>query len=248
MFGEKAFENSFNDAIAKYPMRFAQPVFFGDSPATAYRSNLANGTASLLRLGSRYLAITCFHVYDAYRKIRELRPATIFQVGRLGFDPSSHLLSESRELDLAVLDVTPYVREEGDLESGHFFESGSWPPAELSGTEILAFAGFPGVWREQLALSYLRFYSVTCGTAEIASLAERHFYTRLALEEAEVAIRDGLVLGSLGGLSGGPVFAWRPGLVLRAELVGFAIEYQQDLDLLYVRRATSVAEDGQLLT
>jgi len=246
MFGGKAFEDPFNDFIAQFPMRFAQPVFFGDSPAVAYTSNLFNGTATLLSLSGRYLAITCFHVYDAYRRALEHSPATIFQVGRLGFDPRPHLISESASADLAVLDVTPYVKDDGDLAPGQFFAPGSWPPRDLTDSDILAFAGYPGVWREQLALGHLRFYSVTSGTAEIAALGEHHLVTSLALEQAETAIRDGLVIGSLGGLSGGPVFAWRTGLLLQVELIGFATEYQETWDLLYVRRANCLLEDGHI--
>ena len=247
MFGGSAFQNPFNDAIAQYAMRFAQPLFFGHSPAVAYTQSLSNGTASLLKLQGRYLAVTCFHVYDAYRTAKASNPEVIFQIGRLGFDPAAHLLSESAALDLAILNVTPLVREDGDLHPGDFFEASTWPPGDLADTDLLAFAGYPGVWRNQLALGYLRFYAVTSGTAEIAALGESHLVTRMAFDEAEVAIRDGLVLGSLGGLSGGPVFVWRPGVLLLTELVGFATEYQDDLDLLYVRRANCLLENGVIV-
>lgn len=242
-----AFEDPFNNFVALYAMRFAQPLFFGQSPATAYSAKLSSGTASLLKLQGRYLAITCHHVFDAYRAMRSKDPQTIFQIGRQAFDPVSHLVSESQEQDIVVLDVSSFVREGTDLESGHFFEPLNWPPGNLQEGDLLAFAGFPGVWRQQLEIGYLRFYSVTSGTSEIAALGERHLVTRLALDECESAIRDGLVIGSLGGLSGGPVFVWRPGAILRTELVGFATQYQESFDLLYVRRATCISEDGRIV-
>jgi hypothetical protein len=215
MFGGPAFQDPFNDFVAQYAMRFAQPLFFGQSPAAAYTTMLSNGTATLVKLEGRYLAITCHHVYAAYRSAKAADPGTIFQIGRLEFDPMLYLVSQSRAQDLIILDVSSFVREAGYLESGQFFEASHWPPGDLHESDLLAFAGFPGIWRQQLELGFLRFYSVTSGTSEIAALGEYHLFTRLAIAECESAIRDGLVLGSLGGLSGGPVFAWRPGLLLQ---------------------------------
>lgn len=155
------FETPFQDVVAKYAMGFAQPVFFGDSPAQAYSAQLFNGTASLLRLGERYLAVTCAHVLEGFRSERARSAATIFQIGRQSLDPEPFLASESSALDLAVLDVSPLVRDGGDLEPANFSVALQWPPGDLVETDILAFAGFPGVWRDQLALGYLRFYAVT---------------------------------------------------------------------------------------
>jgi hypothetical protein len=56
-----------------------------------------------------------------------------------------------------------------------------------------------------------------------------------------------LDLRPLGGLSGGPVFVWRRGVIARAELIGFIKEYQENLDLLYVRRANCITVDGILV-
>ena len=85
------------------------------------------------------------------------------------------------------------------------------------------------------------------GPAAVASLGESHLQTRLDLSESISVLRDGLVLGDLGGLSGGPVMVWRTGPVLHAELVGVAVEYQESLDLLYVRRATCLDRNGSLV-
>ncbi len=243
----QSFETPFEDVVAKYAMTFAQPVFFGDSPAHAYAARLFNGTASLLLLGDRYLAITCAHVLNGFRAQRASESRTVFHIGRQNLDPERFVISESTTLDLAVFDVTTLVAEGGLLEPSNFSVASQWPPGDVSEKDILAFAGFPGVWREQLALGYLRFYAVTVGTADVASVSEKSLMTRLDLAESVSVIREGLVLGSIGGLSGGPVFAWRSGPVLRAELVGFAVEYQETFDLLCVRRATCLDANGILL-
>jgi len=180
MYSDPAFQDRFNDVIAKYAMSFAQPLFFGDSPAVAYSSRLNNATASLIKLKERYLAVTCQHVFHAYREAKAVRDATIFQIGRAAFPPLPCVLSESKSQDLVVLDVSTHVGEGKDLEPSHFYDPGVWPPAAIGQHDLLAFAGFPGVWREQLAVGHLRFYSVTSGTAEVETAGEYHLTQRVS--------------------------------------------------------------------
>src|SRR5439155_8915756 len=65
-----SFANPFFDEISKYPGRFATPVFFGESPYASYAAGLSNGTASLVKLQNRFLAVTCQHVLQVYRRAR----------------------------------------------------------------------------------------------------------------------------------------------------------------------------------
>jgi hypothetical protein len=51
-------------------------------------------------------------------------------------------------------------------------------------------------------------------------------------------------MGSLGGLSGGPVLAWRKTPILIAELVGFIYKYHDGFDLMYVRAAKVIRQDA----
>ncbi len=90
-------------------------------------------------------------------------------------------------------------------------------------------------------------HSFASGASPIRSVHSTYFYTRL---EIDSAIRAGVGrhdLGPLSGLSGGPVFVWRRGPVLRAELVGFVTEYAKEYDLFHVRRSTCIASDGTLI-
>jgi hypothetical protein len=53
-----SFDNPFFDQITRYPVQFAAPVFFGDSPNISNSASLNNGTAALVKLGDKYLAVT----------------------------------------------------------------------------------------------------------------------------------------------------------------------------------------------
>jgi hypothetical protein len=99
-----SFENPFFDQMAKYPVRFSIPVFFGESPLSSYVASLNNATGTLIKLGGKYLALTCEHVLRAFRELRNGK--TVFQFGSLAIDPDEQLIAENRNYDLAVFDVT----------------------------------------------------------------------------------------------------------------------------------------------
>jgi hypothetical protein len=238
-----SFANPFFDEISKYPVRFATPVFFGESPYSSYAASLKNGTATLLKLQNRFLGVTCHHVLDSYRGLKAAQH-TIFQLGPVQIDPDKYLISEDRNCDLAIIDLTLFVGTVPGLTEAHFVQPTTWPPREVSKGDVLCLAGFPGIWREQEDLGHLRFYSFSSGTGEVLSVGEDHIVTTVQIKDCITQINHGRVWGSLGGLSGGPVFVWRKTPLLVAELVGFIYEYQESLDLMLVRAAKVLREDG----
>jgi hypothetical protein len=243
-----SFRDPFHEQIARYAVRFAQPVFFGQSPVAAYSATLASGTGSLLRFADKFVGVTCHHVLASYRKQREADPATIFHFGEIQINPEQYIIAENAHLDLVTFDLTSFVGTVEQMTPHKFVDPIRWPPAALTTDDVIAFAGFPGIWREQVSRGYLRFYSFSSGASPVETIGDQHLVTRIEAEQCVAAIRNGFVLGSLGGLSGGPVFVWRTTPILFPELIGFAIEYQESLDLLYIRRATCLDGAGGILT
>ena len=72
-------------------IKFAVPVFFGDSPNSSYSASLKNGTATLLKLGDRFFGVTCHHVLEGFRQYREAKDG-FFQLGPIHIDPEQHLI------------------------------------------------------------------------------------------------------------------------------------------------------------
>src|ERR1019366_268713 len=237
------FSNPFFDQIAKYPVQFAQPVFFGESPHSSSAAGLNNGTATLLKLEDRFLGVTCQHVLDGYRRSKATRN-TFFQLGPVALDPEKFLISEDRDRDLAILDLTSFVGVVPGLPDAKFVQPLKWPPSEVSMNDILCLGGYPGVWREQVGAGHLRFYSFSTGTGEVLSVRDETVVTTVQLQECITQINNGKVMGSLGGLSGGPMLAWRKTPILIAELVGFIYEYHEGFDLMYVRAAKVIRQDA----
>jgi hypothetical protein len=239
------FKDPFFEQIARYPVRFAHPVFLGESPHLSDVAALASGTGVFLRFGTKLIGVTCEHVLAAFRSRRDMNPGTIFSFGRLVVDVEKHLIQADSSIDLATFDLSALSGRLDD--EGRTVEPAVWPPGDVSPDDVIAFAGYPGLWREQPGLGGLRFYSFSSGASGVASLGSTHMYTRIEIDAMLRAGHGRLDLGPLGGLSGGPVFVWRRGIVVTAELVGFIQEYQESLDLLYIRRAHCIAADGTLV-
>lgn len=240
-----SFANPLYDELSKYAVRFAQPVFFGESPISSYSAKLRNGTVTLLRFQDLFVGVTCQHVLSDYRKMRMIDSKTIFQIGHIQIDPEQHLICEDRYRDLATFNFTSLVGKE--LSEDKFLVPIKWPPGEVSKKDFMCFAGFPGIWREQINLGHLRFYSFSSGASQVYSIGDEHIVTRIQIEQCITEINNGKVLGSLGGLSGGPVLAWRKETLLRAEIIGFIYEYQDSLDLMYIRAAKVMHQDGSFV-
>jgi hypothetical protein len=237
--------NPLFEELARYAGRFAQPVFFAD-PAAEGHGAFKNGSGCFIRLPERTVAVTCHHVLTDYRRRRGNTLSSSFQFGRTRFEPEERLVAVSRELDLAILEVTSLVDVPNGIESASCIIPGTWPPGDLSADDILALAGFPGIGRQHISPDYFRFHLLSVGTSEVASLGANHLVTRIELDKC---ISSGVlpqVTEDLGGMSGGPVFVWRKGLVVTAELVGVMYEYQPSLDLMRVRRLNCIRPDGTL--
>jgi hypothetical protein len=56
-----------------------------------------------------------------------------------------------------------------------------WPARDINSDDVIAFAGFPGYWREQRGRGGLTFYSFSSGASAIASLGPAHLYTRIQM-------------------------------------------------------------------
>lgn len=239
-------DRDLGSALTQFPTEFMEPVFIGDPPLSKIHPRCASGTAALMRLGKKYLALTCQHVLQAYRDLAG-RPRH-FQIGHLSLDPESQLLSEDKRLDLAVIELHSDqlldIGKDTGIPESRFFGPRSWPPDPFQHDDVISFAGFPGEWREQAGLRSFDTYMFSHGAALVHSVSGSHFVTRLELDRVETYF--GMMdLPNIAGMSGGPVFRWRR-TSLEPQLVGIIFEYQDSFDLLYARCTSVIPADGQL--
>jgi len=232
-------------AVLNFAARFSIPVYFGHkTPQLRVVGN--NGTGAFVRMNSRFIGITCFHIIDAYRKRRAAGEADFFYFGDVPIDPEGLLISQSERLDLVTFDFQNLVGRSPRFAPENFYVPHRWPPSEVELGNLIVLVGFPGVWTEQTGLFHLEFSAYSFGGI-IDSFGEEHIYTRLLPGESIAILQQKPGPESVGGISGAPVFLWRESPIWAAELVGFVKEYQESLDLLYIRRATSLDDDGKVL-
>jgi hypothetical protein len=234
----------FDLELSRYAAKFARAVYIGGPPPFSPSTYMASATMTLLKFGGLFIGITCQHVLVRYRELLETHANIIFQVGQAQFNPVQYLIAEDKERDLVTIDVTSFVNKIEEGRKSSFIEPVSWPPGEVSEKDVICLAGFPGIWREKLSLGHLRFFSFSTGATFVQSVGDERFAVRPKAEEGIVTIDRGMVLGSLGGMSGGPVFCWRKKGLLWAEFVGFIYEHQETFDIMLVRAAKVLNRDG----
>lgn len=234
--------------LAKYPLRFSTPVFFGDFPRNNNPAKINNGSASLLNFGNGPLAITCFHVLNHYRSRIENGDKCLFQIGPCRLDPLNQLISENKELDIAVISLSEKQASEitkNDVISSSFFQPICWPANPISKDEYIAFGGFPGKWRTQLTGGALEFGTYSSGGSRVDTVGNTYFITQFEREYwiQSLGLKDPVDLTELGGLSGGPAFVSRG---LYFDFIGIIYQFSSDYELLYLRNSNILRSDGQI--
>jgi hypothetical protein len=230
----------------KFPLKFAIPAYFGARPRPGTPVTVNSGTASLIRVSGQPFALTCSHVLEGYRQ-RLAEGDCIFQLGNCELDPMAQLKAEDKDLDYALIGLTEaQVREvakpDGPFDGTFFCDIGQWPPGEVKEGDFVAFGGFPGALRKAASFDELSFGSFSSGASRVTSTHEDHLVSQF---EREFWVTHGheAVPESIGGMSGGPVFAIRISAeteILTYEFVGHITEIHESYELLYVRLARTL--------
>jgi len=235
------------ETMAKFPLRFAKAILFGDGPVRHHRPEMRSATASLLDLGHGPLAVTCHHVIEEYRAQVAQQPGRLFQIGNCRLDPLQQLIFDDERFDVAVIALTAAqarkVTDGGDIGSS-FFQPATWPPAPVCEGDYVSFGGFPGEWRTADGIDSVTFSSYSNGASRVTVVRDSYFVSQFEREYwvSSFQHRDAADLRRLGGLSGGPAFALRG---LHYDFVGMVYEFSEDYELLYFRHANILGQDGR---
>lgn len=110
-----------------------------------------NATATLIEVNSRHLAITNYHILQAYRLALAADANTIFQIGGNIIDPLEHCWDAEQDKDLLVLDVSGFnfarQSHESDIPTVAFLKPAVWPAPEAVEGDDVVFGGFPELYR-----------------------------------------------------------------------------------------------------
>jgi hypothetical protein len=239
---------SLGEEMAKFPVRFATPLYFGAPPSPEYPVDVNNGTASLLKRCDDHLVVTCSHVIAEYRCKRKEVSGCLFAVGNCYFDPLAQILAEDSVIDFAILQITPEQAKEitqgSDGIGETFYELNPNSPTPVKVGDFVAYGGFPGETRQLRSLKELNFGSYSSGACRVTDVYsdyitcefEREYWIK-HFPEAEPE--------SLGGLSGGPAFLihYGPASLMSYEYAGLIYQMHKSTESLYIRQAHAVPLD-----
>jgi len=206
---------------------------------------LYNGTATLLELGSKKVAITCAHVLEKYTDLRRSERKAIFQIGNIKLDPISQLIAEDHKTDLATILLSDEQAGVMEKNGRQFFLPVSWPPGLIKEGDWVALGGYPGILRKQVSWNELDLIGYSVGATPVTSVTEEKLGCRFERERWVWGYRsEGMrEPENLGGLSGGPAFILRQ---LHWELAGIMFEFSASFDIMFLRPAHMIHENGSI--
>lgn len=232
--------------LGGFPLKFAKAAVIVDLSPGGPR--FSNGTATLLELGGKKIAITCFHVIQWYRRLWRDDRESIFQIGNLKLEPTYQVIEEDSDLDLATIELSDQQANDLEKDGAQFFAPVCWPPAPVdSSSDWLAIGGFPGSMREHIGGNVLDVVGYSVGATPVSSVSEKKIVCRFERDRWIWSHnpRDLPDASNLGGMSGGPGFVLRR---LHWEFAGIIFQFSEGLDAMLLRPATLIREDGSLCT
>lgn len=242
--------------LSKYPILFATSVNIIEERTNLSKSALYNGTATLITLSGKHIAITCDHVLHKYDQIIGEGKNAQLQVGNLNLDPSISTIDRNSEVDISTLDLEPYNLDQISLDKNmgdRFITPFEWPPPKIMENDLIITGGFPRVFRKRVAPTEFLFASLSIGPVPVSRAYSDEITCRF---EREYWVSDknpfGIdinTLDDLGGLSGSPVFKYDQTQIRTFEFVGIVFEYCRiPFDLLKIRLASVLDLNGKILT
>lgn len=235
--------------FAKMPLRYAAGILIAKMSQPGDGVQVRTATATLVYTGKKYIAITCRHVLECYRRMGGASDGVVFQLGDLKFNPDERLIDESDEYDLATLCLNGYSPEEisDNPEIGRsFYSPPNWPPARIEDNAIVSLGGFPELWREYETLKEVILPTFSIGTVFVSGTTKNQFGIKLEREYwvQSFNLENREDLHDFSGLSGSPVILERCCGVVRFDIVGVAKEFNDSLDYVVVTHLDLVGENG----
>lgn len=247
-------DNNEKNLIDKYLtesiLKYTTPVIVGSPSETLP----ANGSISLIQIGDQKYGITCAHVIREYEKRCALDPNTAFQIARQVIKPLDLLIDINDKADIATLNFKDCIFGYSIDNIGigtSFYQTPSWPPADLEIGDRIGIADFPGenkfekngkLWLATCSISAQPITDIDQHRIVIAFDRDTWYYTPGQIEKG--------VPRGLGGMSGGPAFLFHDlttkGL-LYAEFIGIVEKQMEMMDILCISRASQIEYNGKII-
>jgi hypothetical protein len=219
------------------------PIWWSRASSPIGNAVIHNGTATFVNTGKKTICVTAGHVFEKYRAHKQEFVDFECQVGSVRVELENYLVDYSSELDLATFELSPILLA-ASRASAH--GAPKWPPARLAESEIVVLGGYPGLLRIEengrLGTPFVSFL------APVAQASPDHSAVQLNLEDAYWPDGSGGLApaSELGGMSGGPLFRYRPEPVEHFELVGFIYQASPSYGIVFARHGSCIDDLGRI--
>ena len=236
--GQNYFESLDEGARARLRDTAREMVRFAQTHATAVMiapppskgGELNTASAVVLHVQSRYFLITAAHVLRHFEQRKANDPDVQWQVGDVVFDPRERVAFRDESSDVALLRLM--IPEAPMIRVSVASPVAGWPPPHPTPGQFVLVSGYPALDRQRQgkreivfnALSAM-FQVTTSGPGYFVCQWQREFFASFDGPGVPPHGR------SLGGISGGPVFAVGK---LSYPLVGVISQFEHDFELLRI--------------
>ena len=205
---------------------------------------------TLIEYKNERFGITNYHVIDEFRQRLKSEPNLRFGIGNIDLCLEDTLFDESEDLDLCVLYLDGYKKEDfasyGNV-STEFFQVDNFDIGNVKQGSYVLSGGFPGEWRKRPETNHLVFDTLSSSNMELTEVTDRNLRFELILPECTY-IREHNQEDfpeSLGGLSGGPIFYHQISDVgiSSFKLVGIIYEHMEEADSILARPISFLDEN-----
>lgn len=216
---------------------------------------LHTATISLVRVDARQFGITNDHVIQGLDELVATGLPWSCRVNGYKIDPYARLISRSKRLDIAVLDLDGI--NESELQpltakfGTHFCVANRWPPHRPSLEDLVMLGGYPRALREKGQLDRFLHRSVSMTAARVDGIYEDR--VRCRLDPGELRLESDrpqeTEVPDFPGISGGPVLSQqlKPCGRFGSEMFAIIQEYHVGWDVMYLSPLWTIRRDGTLL-
>lgn len=211
---------------------------------------ISSGSGVLIDTGEKKLLVTCFHVWDYFKKCIQDCPEMVIGVvrgstGEIVDISRCDAISSCKNRDLSVLDFSDCDIFDGSGKE--FFRSEIWPPVPPECGESVVVLGFPGseINKKNENFAIFKMASVI---ATASSVSERHVVVvdeEDNFEEIDFVPREAGVEFKFGGMSGGPGFSKKDG---RWSFVGVLYEGEVQCNyIMFIGHSGFISKEGRVV-
>ncbi len=234
-------ERKLGNYLAEFPLNHCVPIYFGNPRIVDSKVN--NGTATLLKRNGKLYVVTNHHVLESFLGRTKGEEGIILHVGGLYVkDISSRLVFDSSEIDISIFEFSDHKESEFELYGNvptSFYELGDIQLSINIG-EVVAFGGYPGVFRIRDEKNQLSFRTFSSGASIVHEATDRNIVVSIEHDQSSVTmLSPDLPPANIAGLSGGPVFEIsQTGLIATFRFAGIIAECNPSFQVMFAKPVT----------